>query len=123
MTKTHRLGFVLAGLLIVTAPVAAVGQGCRPCAGLTTTDAIAIVSLLETQPSLEDESVLYLRVPVDAQRPADESVAALGASNARPWLAFEFHTPTPLFDHLDELEAELGELARLSRLAGPRAHV
>ena len=123
MNKNHFPGFILAALLLTIAPVAAVAQGCRPCAGLTTTDAAAVVPLLETEPSLGVDSMLYVRVPVDAQQPDDESIAALRASNAVPWLSFEFHTPAPLFDHLEGLEAELGELARISRLAGPRAHV
>ena len=67
--------------------------------------------------------MLYIRVPVDAESSEDEAIAALAESKATPWLSFEFRTPAPLFDHLEELEKELAALARLSRQAGPRAHI
>jgi hypothetical protein len=90
---------------------------------LTATDLLALVPPLETPPSLQEDSVLYIRVPVDAESSEDEAIAALAESKATPWLSFEFRTPAPLFDHLEELEKELAALARLSRQAGPRAHI
>jgi hypothetical protein len=85
-------------------------------------DSTALVPLLEMQPSLEEDSVLFVRVAADGQWVDDGSIAALGESKATPWLSFEFQTRSPLFEHLEELEAELAVLARIVRQAGPRLH-
>ena len=123
MTKTGYFGLVLLVFLVAMTPGAAVGQGCRPCAGLTTRDSQALLLLLKTAPLLTEDSVLYVRLALNSDWSDDESISALAGSEATPWLSFEIRTSAPLFDHLDELETELAALARISRLAGPRAHL
>ena len=123
MTKTAFLGVMFLVVLEALTPGAASGQGCRPCAGLTAQDPRGVVRLLEAAPLLSEDSVLYVRLLLDADWSDDEVLSMLADSKATPWLTFEIRTPAPLFDHLDELEAELAALARVSGLAGSRAHI
>ncbi|NJL29254.1 MAG: hypothetical protein HC897_15920 [Thermoanaerobaculia bacterium] len=50
------------------------------------------------------------------------ATAAVRATGATPWLSLLFRTPSPLLEHLDQLDRELKELARLAKDSAERTH-
>ncbi len=118
-----------AALLLSFAAIAAISAGpaaeraearlpCTPCAGVAVTDPAAVASTLAAGPELPEEAVLFVKWQVAPGASVAPVATALRAAGATPWLAFEFQTPAPLLEHLDELESELRELARIAGQAG-----
>lgn len=117
---------VLTLLALITAvvhPAFAATPPCNPCAGVRVSDVDAVVPHLTAAPALEGEQRLYVVWSTDLDGSADvtdfETVRQAGGT---PWLVTRFHTPSPVTEHLDVFEAELKDLARLARGAGPKAH-
>lgn len=96
---------------------------CNPCAGIRVTDPAAIIPALVVEPLLEDEARLYASWSAELDGTADIGVfEGLRAVGGTPWAEVLFRTASPLLAHVDELEEELAEVARLAAAAGERAH-
>ncbi len=87
------------------------------------TDPATILESLAAEPALEGETRLYVAWPTELDGSADagafEAVRKVGGT---PWAIARFLTPAPVTENLEQLEAELQELARLARGSGERAH-
>ncbi|RMH15397.1 MAG: hypothetical protein D6696_20860 [Acidobacteria bacterium] len=96
---------------------------CRPCAGVRVDDPAAVAAALRAPPALDGEARLYVAWPAALDGSAAAGTfAALRDAGGTPWAVLRFRTPAPIRDHLEELEGELREVARLARSSGPRAH-
>ncbi len=117
-----RIAFV-SSLLAATAAGAA-SPPCRPCAGVRVADPSAILTALAAEPRLEGEERLYVAWPAELDGSADAgSFDAVRGAGGTPWAIVRFRTPAPVTENLEQLEAELEELARLARSSGERAHI
>ncbi len=94
----------------------AVGPPCNPCAGVRVADPASIADQLGRDPRLEGEARLYVSWPAELDGSADpggfDTVRGYGGT---PFMVVHFRTPQPVREHLDQLEGELKELARLAR--------
>lgn len=101
----------------------AAGPPCRPCAGVRVADPQALLPALTAEPRLEGEARLYVAWNVELDGTADvAATTAVRATGATPWLSLIFRTPAPLLDHLDQLDRELKDLARIAQGAAERTH-
>ena len=114
----------LAFLPVVLAPAThAAGPPCRPCAGVRVADPASIAGALAAEPVLEGEARLYVAWPAELDGSAGAGAfEAVRAAGGTPWAIVRFRTPVPVTGNLEQLEAELKELARLARGSGERAH-
>lgn len=106
-------------------PVLAASPPCLPCAGVEVTNPDAVAAALAELPALAEGARLYVLWNVDAVADRSEighTVSALTASRATPWIRVVFHTPSPIAEHLAELEEELKGAAALARAAAPTNH-
>ena len=88
-------------------------------AGIRLEDSTRVLSVLSSEPRLENEDLLFVSWPVALDGSADPAlISAVRATGAIPWLRAVFRTPQPVADNLDRLEAELEELASLVRAGG-----
>lgn len=124
-------------MLCLTLPLGAAGFPCRPCAGLRLYPAPApapapapdstapaaptvppapaipagvadVAATLKASGGLEAGSPLFVAWEADLSAPVDPGLpAALLASGATPWVSLVFHTPPPLAQNADSLQAEL----------------
>ena len=107
----------------LAAPVAAQAPPCLPCAGVTAPGPGHAYELLPQSPALGADARLYVRWLHRATGEWNvEAVRALDARGATPWVAVVFQTPSPLVDHVAELDAELAGLAAIARDSGPLNH-
>ena len=101
----------------------AAGPPCRPCAGVRVADPTALAGALARDPRVEGEARLYVAWPAELDGSADpanfDAVRDLGGT---PWMVVRFRVPAPIREHLETLEVELKELARLAGEAGELAH-
>jgi len=101
----------------------AAGPPCNPCAGVRVADPSAIADQLTAEPALAGEMRLYVAWPAELDGSADAATfEAVRAAGGTPWMVVHFRTPRPVREHVQELDKELQELARLARNAGERAH-
>ncbi len=108
----------------VAQSVEAATPPCRPCAGVRVTEPNTILQSLGQAPRLEKEERLYVAWPVELDGSADGGAFdAVRAQGGTPWVIAHFKTPSPVTQHLEQLEAELKDLARLLRGSGERVHV
>ena len=124
--KLHRaLPWILATLVaaFTSLPVQAATPPCSPCAGIQVDDPAAILDSLAAEPKLEGEARLYVAWPALLDGSADPATfEAIRQQGGTPWMVVHFRSPAPILENLDALEAELADLARLAKDAGPRAH-
>ncbi len=109
----------------VLAPTTLLAQSppCKPCAGVLVADPAAAVAALAVEPRLADEERLYVAWAGALDGTADPAVfGQVFAQGGTPWMIVQFHAAAPLLDHLETLETELKNLARLAAGASERAH-
>jgi hypothetical protein len=108
--------------LAVARPAAVLGAPppCAPCAGVQVPDPAAAAAAIATEPRLEDDAPLWIawRAALDGSADAAAS-APVRAAGAIPWRIVTFRAPQPIRENVDALQAELADLARLARGAGP----
>ena len=96
---------------------------CKPCAGVTVAALGDAVAALQAAQPLAEEARLYVRFRHEAALPFDPTPSEeLIEAGATPWVAVSFRAPTPLVEHIAELDAELAGLAALARDAGRLDH-
>ncbi len=118
----HR-SLVLAALLLLPATALAAAPSCKPCAGVTAGSPAEIVAALAQAPRLADDARLYVRWRHEALADWDPAAAqAVAAAGGTPWVEVVFHTPSPLVEHVADLERELAGLATVAKNAGPLLH-
>lgn len=118
----------LGAFLLITAwasaPAVAQTPPCRPCAGVRVTDFDSAIRALDAAPSLGDEERLYLAWETALDGSADTArFERARQAGATPWIVARFAAPNPLRENAEILDAELRDLARIARAAGPRAHI
>ena len=123
--RLHLVPACFALVLAVLTPTLVGGATppCQPCAGIRVADPESILSALGEEPKLVGEARLYVAWPVELDGSADpRDFAAVRSQGGTPWMIARFRTPAPVTQNLEQLEAELKELARLARDSGERAH-
>ncbi|MFL6193527.1 MAG: hypothetical protein ACJ75H_05110 [Thermoanaerobaculia bacterium] len=111
---------LLAGILLLclALPLGAADLPCRPCAGLRLDAGAAdVATLLKSSGALEPGSPLFLawEVPLSGDAAFDPALpAAIRDSGATPWISLVFHTPPPLAQGAERLQAELRAAADLA---------
>lgn len=99
------------------------GPPCTPCAGILVDDLDATLAALTAPPTVAGEARLYVAWPAELDGSADAGAqSAVLAAGGTPWTVLRFRTPAPVTEHLDSLQRELDEVARLAAGAGARAH-
>lgn len=109
-------------LLFLALPVGAAEIPCKPCAGLRLTAAASasgtaeIARVLKASGQMEPGSPLFVawEVPLDGDTTGADAATAVRDSGATPWLSLIFHTPPPLAQHSDRLQAELRAAAAVA---------
>ena len=118
--KTNVLALSLLALT-VPAWARATQPPCAPCAGVTVDDPYQLLQALAAAPRLEPDARLYVAWDQALDASATPAAAhALAGAGARPWLRLVFRAPSPLVEHLAELQGELDTAAALAstRIAG-----
>ena len=113
---------LLASLLLPAAALAT-GPPCQPCAGVRVADPAAAVAAIAADPQLEGEERLYVAWSAELDGTADPAAfSSIRNAGGTPWISVSFRAPAPVLEHVDALERELEDLARIARGAGDRAH-
>lgn len=122
VSKALPLLFVLGVATFAQAAFAA-SPPCRPCAGVRVASPALILDNLAAAPQIEGDARLYVVWPTNLDGSAQiEDFERIRQAGGTPWLAVTFRTPAPVLGHLDQLERELEDLARLARGGGELAH-
>ncbi|MEM7586786.1 MAG: hypothetical protein AAF560_25575, partial [Acidobacteriota bacterium] len=109
--------------MVVAQVAGAASPPCSPCAGVRVAEPTALLNNLGGEPRLEGEERLYVAWPVELDGSADGAAFdAVRAAGGTPWVIANFRTPAPVTQNLQQLEAEIKDLARLARGSGERAH-
>jgi len=96
---------------------------CSPCAGIRVDKPSEFADTLASEPRLGEEERLYVAWEAALDGSAVSApIKAIAAAGGTPWVVLQFTTAAPLLDHLESLESELREVARLAHDSGPRAH-
>ncbi len=106
---------------VLAMPTLASPPACLPCSGVVTDEPLAVAELIAAEPLSEDE-VLFVKWRPATAAAGTESLKAVAAAGAIPWIDFEFRSPAPLLSNIEALEAELRALATLSTGADPSTH-
>ncbi len=118
--------FLALGVLVtfvVPVPLRAATLPCQPCGGVrlaapadpsATSGSIGAIAA----GTLEPGGPLFVAwdLPLDGSADAAPAAELFGAG-ATPWLTLVFRTPAPLTQHLDQLQQELGEVAKIAAAA------
>jgi hypothetical protein len=113
-------GSVLLSLCLAL-PSGAADFSCRPCAGLRVDGGAAdVAATLKQSGGLEPGSPLFVAWEVSLSgetATGTDLPAAVRESGASPWVSLTFHTPPPLAQNADGLQAELRAAAAMAAQA------
>ena len=108
---------------IVISPVAAAAvldTPCLPCAGIAVSDGRTAEELAERFSAEPEGAAPFVSWTVSLDEAFDTgTVRRVRSGGMTPWLTVMFHTPAPLDEHGEELDAELERLVTLVRATGP----
>ncbi len=97
---------------------------CTVCVGVRADDPSEVLAALDGETALSDDVSFFVSWSVSLADPLESSsVEAIRRTGATPWVRTVFHTPAPIGDHLDHLEAELEHLANVVRRGGDELFV
>jgi hypothetical protein len=106
-------------LVLGAATASATDLPCTICFGVRVDDPAEAVEALKGAPELSDGDSFFVAWSVSLEEPVDTAIFSTAReAGATPWVRAVFHSPQPLADHLDQLEAELEELASVVRRGG-----
>ena len=115
--------FALVAAVLVAQSALAQAPPCRPCAGLRVVDPASVLSELQAEPALDDESRLYIAWSVQLDGSSTDEAGRVAEAGATPWITLLFRTPAPLTSNLEALDAELRQAVAVAAAAGERAHL
>jgi hypothetical protein len=112
MTRFARSLQLLALLFALASALPAAGLPCAPCAGFAVDDPFALLPAAASAPALADDALAVVAYDLELDGAATPAAAhALAARRLSPWMRLVFRTPSPLFERLADLQAELDAAA------------